>query len=241
MRNQECNYSQITRQALYKDLLAELSFLVHKPTEIKVIQQALKKFFYSRFNFRVVNRRMKKVEKDIIYVGGCYRNELDQEHLPSIEIQFFYTPKLKKCALDAKSLKRFAIVTVDTILHEIIHMRQYRSRNFKEIPGYKSTAYSSNQRREQNYLGDRDEIGAYAFNLACELWDKFGQNHNRSIQWLDTDDWKRDPKNTFYTYMVTFDGDHNHKVIKKLKTQTKKYLPNYDVDKPFRTTKYLTY
>jgi hypothetical protein len=42
----------------------------------------------------------------------------------------------------------------DTILHEIMHMRQYRRRKFKILPDYASTAEKTEQRAEQDLWTD---------------------------------------------------------------------------------------
>ena len=104
-----------------------------------------------------------------------------------------------------------------------------------------SDAEDPDQREQQEYLGDQDEIDAFAFNLACELRDRFGDDFEQSTSWLDSDLWLEDPKSQLYHYMTTFDGDHTHPIIVKLKRKTLAYLPNIDIDKPFRTRKYLTY
>lgn len=235
------NWNQITRQALYKEFEGSLLELGYTNVPVNKIKQTVKRFFEQRFYIKVKNRQNKNVERDSIYVGGCYISEYDKDGLPAINLDFYYNKQQKLYNLDRAKYRRVALLAVDTFLHEIIHMRQYRSRKFKEIPGYLSTAHSMDQRKTQAYMGDRDEIGAYAFNLACELWDKFGQDYSRSLRWLDRDYWQKNPKSVFYDYMVCFDGDHDHPVIQKLKRKTLKYLTNYDIDRPFRTAKYLTY
>jgi hypothetical protein len=45
-------------------------------------------------------------------------------------------------------------------------MRQFRRRNFKQLPDYASNAEKSEIREEQEYLGCKDEIDAYSFNIA---------------------------------------------------------------------------
>jgi hypothetical protein len=235
------NWNQITRQALYKEFEACLFDFAYNDVPVKLIRKTIKKFFEQRFYIKVTNRKHQRVESDTIYVGGCYISERDQEGFPAIQLDFLYNKDQELYNLNRTKYRRIALLTVDTFLHEIIHMRQYRSRKFKGIPGYVGTANSMDQLRTQNYLGDRDEIGAYAFNLACELWDKYGSDHNRSISWLDKDLWQKNPKSVYHDYMVCFDGDHDHPVIQRLKSKTIKYLTNYDIDRPFRTAKYLTY
>jgi len=235
------NWNQVTRQKLYKEFKNELYSLGTVEVPIKLIQKTIKQFFEQRFFVIVKNKLNKKIELNSIYVGGCYISENDEDGLPAIQLDFYYNREQTNIVTKKSSFRRLAKLAVDTLFHEIIHMRQHRSRNFKEIPSYFGNASSLDQQKTQSYLGDKDEIGAFAFNLACELWDKFGDDHLTSANWLDTDSWQTNPKSIFYDYMICFDGDHNNGVIKKLKIQTVKFLANYDIDRPYRTARYLTY
>ena len=134
-----------------------------------------------------------------------------------------------------------AIRFADVFMHELIHMRQFRSRNFKAIPGYQSKAELARDRKEQNYYGDRDEMGAYAFNTACELLDRFGYNPTRIIRYLDGFECSRHKNSWWYQYMKTFDWNHNHPIIRRMRNLVLRQLENAYLGKPFKTTDHLTY
>ena len=72
-------------------------------------------------------------------------------------------------------------------MHELIHMRQYRRRKFKVLPDYASNADKTEQRDEQSYLGNSDEIDAYSYNIACELMDKFKYDTAKVVNYLNED------------------------------------------------------
>ena len=127
------------------------------------------------------------------------------------------------------------------MLHEIIHTRQYRSRNFKAIPGYQSFAFYARDRKKQEYYGDRDEMGAFSFNIACELYEKFKDDFDLAAKYLDSNQYRRNPRTTFFKYMETFNHNHTHPVIKKIKKKIISQLPYAQLGKPFRTNTYLTY
>ena len=129
----------------------------------------------------------------------------------------------------------------DTMLHEIIHVRQYRTREFKDIPGYESTAYYARDRKEQEYYGHKDEMGAFSFNIACELYDKFGEDFDTAKRYLDSNLAKRAKKSSYHKYLKTFDWNHNHPVIRSMKKKIIRNLPYAQIGKPFRTTNHLTY
>jgi hypothetical protein len=128
----------------------------------------------------------------------------------------------------------------DTILHEIIHMRQYRSRNFKDIPGYESTAYYHRQRQNQEYYGHRDEMGAHSFNIACEMIDRFGYDPAAIRNHMDTLT-SRTKRGTFTKFLATFDWDHDHVKVRQMKQKVMKQLEYAVIGRPFKTTTHLTY
>jgi hypothetical protein len=130
----------------------------------------------------------------------------------------------------------------DTLLHEIIHMRQFRRRNFKQLPDYASNAEKSELREEQEYLGCSDEIDAYGFNIACELMNKFGKNNVQVVNYLNENQKskKRRP-NSWRMYLKAFEHDHNHPIIQRVKKKVVRYLPAAEVGKPYRNKDWINW
>ena len=130
----------------------------------------------------------------------------------------------------------------DTLLHEIIHMRQFRRRNFKQLPDYASNAEKSELREEQEYLGCSDEIDAYGFNIACELMNKFGKNNIQVVNYLNENQKskKRRP-NSWRMYLKAFEHDHNHPIIQRVKKKVVRYLPAAEVGKPYRNKDWINW
>jgi hypothetical protein len=171
-----------------------------------------------------------------IFVGGMYYTDYDINRKKSIELCLAYNDKDKTIPMTTRRFNRICWRIADVILHEIIHMRQARKRKFKSLPGYSSTAESTKQRVEQEYLGDDDEIDAYAYNLACELTDKFGGDMTKIANYLNEEQkGKRRIYDTWRTYLKAFDYDHNHRIIKKLKKRSIYYLSRSQISKPFHS------
>ena len=84
---------------------------------------------------RVTSCRKKLVQTNEIYVGGFYNSEYDQDGLPPIEINLAYCPKQTHIDLIDRQLSRICILVADVTLHEIVHLKQYRCRNFSDIIG----------------------------------------------------------------------------------------------------------
>ena len=177
-----------------------------------------------------------KVKSHIVFVGGIYYSNKDEDFRKCIELTFVYNPQVKKIKVGIRKFRTICSVIADTLLHEIIHMRQYRRRNFKQLPEYASSASSSKVREEQIYLGCSDEIDAYGFNIACELLEKFKGDWKKSINFLGEDLKNNRHRNGCWKmYLKAFKHDHNHEIIRKLKKKVIRYLPRAEDGKPFKS------
>ena len=149
------------------------------PTEFTAkIRQHLRFF---KIPVSVTSSYHKQTNKSEIWVGGLYDSIKDQTGLRSITLRLQYNPTDKYVKISKTRFNKFCVLVADTLLHEMIHMRQYRRRSFKDIPGYESVAESCRQRVEQIYLGHNDEIDAYSFNIACMLDGKFQSNSKKIV------------------------------------------------------------
>jgi hypothetical protein len=238
--------SQYDWSIIDRDLLAAITSLVGyavvdqklTPTEFTAKIRQHMRFFKIPVN--VTSSYHRETNKSEVWVGGLYDSIKDLNGLKSITLRLQYNPTDKYIKIKKSHFNRFCISVADTILHEIIHMRQYRRRSFKDIPGYESIAESSRQRVEQNYLGHYDEIDAYSFNIACMLDGKFRSDADKIINYLNKDlKDRRLKKNPYLLYLDTFDHNHNHTVIKKLKKKIMYYLPYAKLCKPYKTTDWL--
>lgn len=237
------NWSLLTRDVLFSMLNSIQGKVIGKRLTVEALHALMSKHVKRHLPIKVRIDKDPTNEKGYVYVGGTYYSEKDYKSLTKhIEIIFSYNSDQKYFTLSRHRWQRLCLLFADTMLHEIVHCRQYRSRNFKAIPGYESTAYYAKDRKEQEYYGDTDEIGAFSFNIACELIDRFGDNFSAAAKYLDSNQYRRHKRTSFYKYMKAFDFDHNHQVIKRIKKKAIYNLPNaYHYGKPFRTNNYLTY
>jgi hypothetical protein len=164
-----------------------------------------------------------------------YHSDYDQSKAKSIQLDFVYNLTDKNITISRRRFNRLCYTIADTMQHEIIHMRQFRKRKFKLLPGYNSTAESQKIRLEQEYLGDPDEVDAYSYNIACELYCKFDGNQKRIVNYLNEDQQgKRRTHNSWRMYLKAFGHDHNHRIIKRVKKRVIYYLPKAANGRPFR-------
>jgi len=181
------------------------------------------------------------VESNCFWIGGAYYSDLDKQKEKSIELIFVYKSKQDTIKLSANNFHRSCHTITHTIMHELIHMRQYRRRKFKDLPDYNSTAEKTEQREEQTYLGNTDEIDAYGFNIACELLWKFKNDKDKVIAYLNEDQkGKRRKHDSWRMYLKAFNHDHEHPIIKRVKRKVVRYLPNALYGKPYRNRDWIS-
>lgn len=106
-------------------------------------------------------------------VSGLYDPDQDEQGKPPITIEIAF-PKKAKFTFNESDLRRdhWAELCIDlasTLGHEFVHLHQFRSRNYRWTRQYKSTNTDLSLREAEEYYGDSDEIGAYAFMAAAEL------------------------------------------------------------------------
>lgn len=242
VRNKPVNWSLLSRDALFCMLNSVQNKIVDKRLAVDTLHEIMSKHIKAHLPIKIKLDRSRKNDKGYVYIGGTYYSEPDKNQSGRyIEIIFSYNSEQKYFTLSRHRWLRICTLFADTMLHEIIHCRQYRSRNFKAIPGYESTAYYARDRKEQNYYGDRDEMGAFAFNIACDLLDRFGEDFHSAAKYLDSNQYRRHKRTSFYKYMAAFEHNHNHPIIKRIKKKAVNQLPNALIGKPFRTPNYLTY
>lgn len=239
---QDFNWSQLDRDNLYSMLHSTGRDIVGQKITVKSLHKQLGSHIKSCLPVSIKKWQYDtKQDRGFPYIGGSYDSVQDKKGKKRfIEVVLSYHPADTEVRITEYRWRRLCSLFADTILHEIIHMRQYRSRNFKDIPGYESTAYYHKQRMDQEYYGHRDEMGAFSFNIACELLDKFGYDPLSIHVYMDTVT-SRTKKGTFTKFLATFDWNHNHAKVRQMKQKVMKQLQYAAYGRPFKTTTHLTY
>lgn len=237
------NWNLLDRYNLYSMLYSAGRDIVGKKFAVKDLQKLLSTHIKSHLPVKVVRKQNDHTQKrGLIYMGGTYYSDYDSNgYTRFIEIVLCYHPLDNVIKLTEYRWIRLCQLFADTILHEMIHMRQYRSRNFKDIPGYESTAHFHKQRIDQEYYGHRDEMGAFSFNIACDMIDRFGYDPATIRKYMDSMQAKKHKRTTYHRYLATFDWDQNHPKVRQMKKKIMHQLDYAFAGKPFKTTNHLTY
>ena len=242
MAREAFNWSLLDRNTLYSMLYELKPEIVDRRLPIGDVTSIISKHIKARLPVKVRSHRHKPVKKGEVWIGGAYYSDYDKQgkkRFIEIELAFPTTADTMKTSL--YRWERICRLVADTVLHEVIHTRQYRARNFKDIPGYESTAYYARDRREQEYYGHRDEMGAHSFNLAQDMIDKFGFDTRAIKEYLDSPVPKRVRPNSWGRFMKAFEYNHNHLKVIQMKHKIMTQLENAYYGKPFKTTNHLTY
>lgn len=242
MARRAFNWSALDRNMLYSMLYELKSKIVDKRLPIAEIISIVSKHVKSHLPIKVTSSRFKPVKPGEVWIGGAYHSYLDNlGNKRFIEVELVFPTAADTMKTSLYRWERMCRLFADTVLHEIIHTRQYRARNFKDIPGYESTAYYAKDRREQEYYGHRDEMGAHSFNLAQELIDKFGFETSDIKEYLDSPVPRRVRPNSWGRFMKAFEYDHSHPKVVQMKRKIMTQLENAYLGKPFKTANHLTY
>jgi hypothetical protein len=217
--------------------------IIGKKIPVNTLHKHLSNHIKSNLPVKVTRRQFDPTQtRGFPYMGGLYDSEADVAGKSRfISIILAYHPDDKEVRITDYRWTRLCSLFADTILHEIIHMRQYRSRSFKDIPGYESTAYYRKQRLDQEYYAHRDEMGAFSFNIACDMIDRFGYDPRAIKKYMDSMQAKRHKRTTFCKYLTAFDWNHNHPKIRQMKIKILKQLEYAAIGKPFKTNNFITY
>jgi hypothetical protein len=242
MARQAFNWSLLDRATLYSMLYELKSEIVDKRLPIGEITRQLSKHIKVHLPIKVTSSKHKPVRPGELWIGGAYYSDLDKAGKKRfIEVELAFPADVQTMKTSSYRWERICTLFADTVLHEIIHTRQYRARNFKNIPGYESTAYYAKDRAWQQYYGDRDEMGAHSFNLAQDMIDKFGFDTRAIKEYLDSPVPKRVRPNGWGRFMKSFEYDHAHPKVNQMKKKIMTQLENAYYGKPFKTTNHLTY
>lgn len=171
----------------------------------------LGEFIATRFRVDVVAAHSSDVDMDDININAYYDPDLDERKKVSIELVLITNPNTEHIMLDSTAWMNLCLLVADSLAHELIHMRQNRARDFEDVAIKHATAFNEH-RDAQDYLGDPDEIEAYAYNIAQELQ----AQKNPLAKLYNPQDISVTDSINLFAYVQTFDKDAKHPVIKRL-------------------------
>jgi len=214
------------RQELEKNLSSFFAYLtMEDDLRPKLIAKQLRQTLKSLGVGEVTVDYVDDIDQGDMNLNATYDPWDDEDELDPYRIELLFNPKDKngvKFSQDA--LEEIKHRLIDALEHEMIHSVQYQRRDFKQQRGYRS------KNREQEYLGNQDEIEAFAKNISSELL-----RHADKEQAIDM---LRSVKNTtelrdkignllspnLVGYLRAWEFNTRHPVIKKLLKKVYNYI-----------------
>jgi len=207
----------------YKHIDEWVQALIGKHITPKVFARRLTAHLTSRHPVRVklhVNETM--LEPDDFTIGAEYDPDLDERNKKHFIINLIVNhPKHMPMIITSEFADRFTIEMVEALVHEYQHQHQYRIRKHMLNRGYTSKHKDSKIKENQEYLGQPDEIDAYAANIAARFYIMRQLNTIGPVESLDLLD-----------YYKTFGPQHPvvKRLLKKIVNNTN-YLKEQENDK----------
>ena len=154
-------------------------------------------------------------------IGAEYDPNLDEQKKKQFIIDFILNwPKSTPMLVTADLADRMTIELLETLVHEYEHQRQFRTRRYRS---HRNNYYSDSKdlriKADQEYLGDPDEIDAYAANIAARYY--ILHHKLNTVNKIDSSDLKQ--------YYKAFGRQHEitKLLLKKVKANIK-YLKEND-------------
>lgn len=187
--------------------------------------QDLGVFLGTRFNIDVKHAEATQVDQNDIELNGYYDGGLDEAGDIPIEIYLVTNPMQDVMLIDEAGFDLISRKIADTLSHEVIHMQQYRARDFLEVETIEYNEFDDEEEENRWYLSSPDEINAYAYNIANELLDR--NSYPQVIEKLTkVKDIAIEDSVNLWAYVQAFSKDVNHPVLRKLIKKVYKSLDN---------------
>lgn len=230
------NWLKLSRPQLIADFKLISHRVVDRNLSVEQLHRILSTHIRTILPIRVSKNIDSAAESGYVYIGGMYYSDWDMKGNKCIEVQLVYNP-IRSITITSERFESLCELFADTVLHEIIHMQQYRRRGWSSINEYHSRVAILAQRENQNYLGCTDEIDAYSFNIACELLAKFNNSQVRVINFLNkTPNSHQATIGLWRMYLLAFDYDYSHPIIQRLKKRVIRRLSVAVTGRPYQSS-----
>jgi hypothetical protein len=202
----------------------------NKPVTVKQVATHLRKIVGT--NTVITTQKSPNVDPNDIMINAFYDPDEDEEEGKPFELVVIFPVDSDTVTMDGEGWREFAIRVIDFLEHEMIHQAQYRSREFHPGRQYRSRHNNPDLKRSQEYLGNPDEIEAYAFNLSRELLRKTNNDYDRALRLLKNfsqtamtkDQAGRLLSPNLFGYFKDFGFDTTHPVLKTLMKKTYQFI-----------------
>jgi hypothetical protein len=226
----------VTRQDIESALSPFLTFIGSgKEISFKNIAKKLQVDLNSIGVDEVGFAQSKNVGEGDMNMNASYDPVEDEEGFDHFEIDLLFSDKDKTIAFSTEGVTNIKNRLIDVLEHELIHKNQYRGRGFKKQREFRPIKGLSDKiKKSREYLGNDDEIEAYAKNIASELVRKTDKETALTLlRMAGKTAQYREKENllspNLFAYFSVFGFDSSHPVIKKLLKKIWSYIETGEV------------
>jgi hypothetical protein len=184
----------------------------HTGSKFRSLLATIRKYF-KPLDITIKTKKIAGLEVNEFYINAFYDLDADKNNECSIEVIIYHDIDTDMF-FEHSQVGQFLVQLYDAVVHELQHQAQGRKRKYHPNP------YIVDLDCNESYLGDPDEIDAYALSIAIELIRNLGRT--RSIQYLHRASRLANirPKGLYaspnlFAYFETFEN-LDHPVIRKL-------------------------
>ena len=184
----------------------------HTGSKFRSLLATIRKHF-KPLDIVIKTKKIVGLEVNEFYINAFYDLDADKNNECSIEVIIYHDIDTDMF-FEHSQVGQFLVQLYDAVVHELQHQQQGRKRKYHPNP------YVVDVECNKSYLGDPDEIDAYALSIAIELIRNLGRT--RSIQYLHRASRLANirPKGLYaspnlFAYFETFKS-LDHPVIRKL-------------------------
>lgn len=199
-----------------KDLEADIINTIYPYPDLI---EKLGEFIAERFKVDVIAAKADEVDIGTININAYYDPDLDERKKVAIELVLVTNPNENYLRWEYSDWLFFCNQVADCLAHEMIHMKQFRAREFEDVSVRHASAFNE-VTDTKSYFSDPDEIEAYAFNIAQEL----KEHGDPFIKISDVKKISIKDSVNLWAYINTFDNDPKHPTIKRLLKKVYKHL-----------------
>lgn len=203
----------ISIRGIYKDMLKygkEASSLRLTPSELTNTLR----WFLGNSDVKFKTQRDPHLSRNQVVVTGNYDPVEDGSDFSSITIYVLYDPNQKIIYIRDIDWTQLCIDAIECIGHEMVHQNQYRERGYESCESFfVSLSKDEEKRNDQEYLGNMDEVEAFGYSIAAEIYLKKNPDVIEHRQIIKTRMYKE--------YEAAFGADHP--VVTKLLEFVRKY------------------
>lgn len=210
-----------------QEIINYMQLITHTIADCDTTEAVVYKLISSHLKCRypIVFKKYRSGSPNPMHISGKYYPSQDSLNRRPIQIGLHFNKLATNLHIDSTTFIQIYKLIADTILHEILHMHQYRTRKFKSLTTHKKYVSGKLYGYRQHYYGQLDEIEAYSFNIACEMLDDSILAENCT---------------SYQLYVNNFNQDLQHPALVLLNTKIKSYLPNALIGKPVHSSKNIT-